>query len=89
MGNIPSTQSDILKIIGEHPTRAIVKVGEVVPRAVILLLLNSTMVPLFFFFTVLLSISPKPVSGFFQLYCTQGVLEFSLNHRHKDLPESP
>ena len=43
MESILSTQSDILKIIGEHPTPVIVKVGELVPRReVIFLLLNST-----------------------------------------------
>ena len=52
MESILATQSDILKIIREHPTLVIVKVGELVPRReVILLLLNSTV------FCVCLSVS--------------------------------
>ena len=65
MESILSTQSDILKIIGEHPTPVIVKVGELVPRReVIFLLLNST-VCVCVCVCVSLFLHVSPVSGFF------------------------
>ena len=66
MESILSTQSDILKIVGEQPTPVIVKVEELVPRReVILLLLNST-VCVCVCVSLLLHVSP--VSGFFSTF---------------------
>ena len=64
MESILSTQSDILKIVGEQPTPVIVKVEELDPRReVILLLLNSTVCV-----CVSLLLHVSPVSGFFSTF---------------------
>ena len=69
MESIPSTESDSLKIIGEHATKATVQVGVLAPRGAIIFLLLSS--PVVLVFAILMSISSKPVIVVVQL-CTLG-----------------